>query len=348
MSHTLPSYPHALPPSPPNPPATQPRCGTFYVPWNLTQQGVPGDTRCSFNADTGCRTFRTSNTGMWAWSVFKPVEDCTAGDSPWPAAAAAASGASAALPLSLCAAWDPAPPPAASQPCPADACPSPPPAPPSPTPPSPTPPAAAPSPPPSPPQPPPSPRASPAPPPFCTTSDTAALLSQLNWGAADCDPTAPFPACGEGELCVAVVGCSQWGCDAAAAAQGSLTQRPCVGLCRPLALGPLAARLTPDGRAVRLSLSAPAAPLAAVAAAGGSAASAASGVGCDQVFAADTAALLGGAGAVCWLEADSSSGSSGSSGSSTSGSSGRVLVARLAANSMALVGAGAQRGGAST
>eukprot|EP00198_Chlamydomonas_reinhardtii_P009567 XP_001698904.1 predicted protein [Chlamydomonas reinhardtii] len=108
-------------------------------------QGVPGDTRCSFNADTGCRTFRTSNTGMWAWSVFKP----------------------------------------------------------------------------------------------------------LNWGAADCDPTAPFPACGEGELCVAVVGCSQWGCDAAAAAQGSLTQRPCVGLCRPLALGPLAARLTPDGRAGR-------------------------------------------------------------------------------------------------
>ncbi|KAG2422805.1 hypothetical protein HXX76_015752 [Chlamydomonas incerta] len=256
-------------------PVPQPRCGTFYVPWNLTQQGVPGDTRCAVAAATGCRTFRTSNQGQWAWSAFKPVDDCTASDSPWPAAAAAAAAPGpASLPLSLCATWDPAPPPATNQTCPADACPSPPPEPPSPEPPSPAPP-------------------SPAPP------STSA---------------------------------SQWTCDAGATA---LTQRPCTGLCRPQSLRPLGARLTEDGRTVRLSLSAPAAPLA-VAGSGGAASPA--GVGCGQVFAADTAALLGGAGAVCWLEADSASSGSGSSSNSSSSSGSRVLVARLAANSAALPG----------
>jgi hypothetical protein len=57
-----------------------PRCDPFPK-WNITRP----DPVCIITA-TGCREYRTSNQGLWAWSNFKPAVDCTAQQSPWPAA----------------------------------------------------------------------------------------------------------------------------------------------------------------------------------------------------------------------------------------------------------------------
>ncbi|KAG2452608.1 hypothetical protein HYH02_002845 [Chlamydomonas schloesseri] len=77
-------------------PVRLPHCDAFPS-WNITRP----DPVCSITA-TGCREYRTSNRGLWAWSNFKPAVDCTAQHSPWPAAAADASPVAA--PDSVCAA----------------------------------------------------------------------------------------------------------------------------------------------------------------------------------------------------------------------------------------------------
>ncbi|KAG2446050.1 hypothetical protein HXX76_000652 [Chlamydomonas incerta] len=67
-----------------------PHCDPFNN-WNITRP----DPACGITA-TGCREYRTSNLGLWAWSNFKPAVDCTAQQSPWPAAGDAMSAAAEA------------------------------------------------------------------------------------------------------------------------------------------------------------------------------------------------------------------------------------------------------------
>ncbi|EFJ43984.1 hypothetical protein VOLCADRAFT_95837 [Volvox carteri f. nagariensis] len=305
----------------PAPPAPQPFCDAFPN-WNLSRSTI--DPSCTIDAITGCRTYRTNNTGGWAYSMFKPVTDCTAQASPWPLPPPAAVGgfggsgnnttalaqtnASMLSPpgqtlttktynLSLCAALLAAVPPAANRSCNCTSASS------SPRP-SPT---ASPS------GAPPSPSPPPPPPavPYCSRASTNASLTLLNAGAATCSiSSSDADQCGSDSVCTAVPGCKRYVCDTVVQA---LVQVACTALCQPRTLGVTGAQISDDGRAVVVRLTAVPAPLTLVP--------------CTAVFEAASGALLGGGGALC---------STGTAGSASSEDN--VLVVKLAANATLLAG----------
>ncbi|GIL67805.1 hypothetical protein Vafri_21080 [Volvox africanus] len=251
----------------PAPPSPQPTCDPFPT-WNISRSTI--DPSCSID-ENGCRMYRTSNNqGVWAYSTFKPVTDCTAQTSPWPLLAL--GNASTSLPivpttsynLSVCASLLVTEPPPATQNCNCSGQTAPPPSPTSS-----------------------SSSASPPPPvPFCSRSSTNQLLAQLNAGKATCSLNASdyeqHNVCGYDSICTAISNCKLYDCDPVMQA---VTQVPCTALCQPSKLGVEGAQISDDGRTVFVALMAAPAPLLRVP--------------CGAVFEPISTLLLGGGGALC-------------------------------------------------
>ncbi|GIM01490.1 hypothetical protein Vretimale_6287 [Volvox reticuliferus] len=256
----------------PAPPSPQPACDPFPT-WNLTRPAA--DASCGIDGYSGCRTYRTSNMGAWAYSIFKLVTDCTAQTSPWPLPAL--GNASTPPPTvyepSICESLLLAEPPPATQNCSCSCQPSPSPSPPM-----------LPS---SPPVPSSSSSSTPsAAVPFCNRTSTKDLLAQLNAGRTACSPDASEgdqqDVCGYDSICTAIPNCKLYECDPGMQA---LKQVPCTALCQPRFLTMEDAKISDDGRTMFVGLTAAPAPL--------------SRVPCAAIFEPYSSLLLGGGGALC-------------------------------------------------
>ncbi|GIL87895.1 hypothetical protein Vretifemale_15941 [Volvox reticuliferus] len=256
----------------PAPPSPQPACDPFPT-WNIMRPAI--DPSCTVDGYSGCRSYRTSNVGAWAYSNFKLVTDCTAQTSPWPLPAL--GNASTPPPTvyepSICESLLLAEPPPATQNCSCFCQPSP----------SPSPPMLASSPPMQ------SSSSSSTPPaavPFCNRTSTKDLLAQLNAGRTACSPNASEgdqqDVCGYDSICTAIPNCKLYECDPGMQA---LKQVPCTALCQPRRLGVEGAKISDDGRTMFVALMAAPAPLTRVP--------------CAAIFEPYSSLLLGGGGALC-------------------------------------------------